>query len=52
MFVSVLSSLLFIIFLEVLSRDVRLGSPDEKLYEDIFAVVCESFEELKGKPEA
>ena len=49
---SVLSPLLFIIVLEALSREMRLGCPEELLYADDLALVSETLESLKVKLEA
>ena len=44
-----LSSLVFFIVLEVLSRKMRSGFLEELLYVDDLALVSESLEGLKGK---
>ena len=44
---SVLSPLLFIIVMEALSREFRIGCPWELLYAGDLAIVAESLEELK-----
>ena len=44
---SVLSPLLFIIVMEALSREFRIGCPWKLLYADDLAIVAESLEELK-----
>jgi len=43
---SVLSSLLFVIVLEAISREIRLALPWELLYADDLAVIAENDEEL------
>ena len=45
--VPVLSQHLFIIVMEALSRDFRIGCPWEKLYADDFVIVAESLDKLK-----
>ena len=44
---SVLSPLLFIIVMEALSREFRIGYPWELLYADDLVIVAESLKELK-----
>lgn len=46
---SVLSPLLFIIVMEALSKEFRVGCPWELLYADDLVIVAESLEELKQK---
>ena len=48
----VLSRLLFIIVMEALSWDSSSGGPKEMLFTDDLTLVTETFEGLKGKPEA
>ena len=49
-----LNPLLFLMILEALalSEEMRLGYTEEFLYVDYLALVCESFEGLKGMLEA
>ena len=46
---SVLSPLLFIIVMEALSREFRVGCPWELLYADYLVIISESFRDLKEK---
>ena len=46
---SVLSPLLFIIVMEALSREFRVGCPWELLYADDLVIAAETLEELKSK---
>ena len=46
-----LSSLLYMIGLEVLSREIRSGNPEKLLYADGLAIVSETFEGLKERLE-
>ena len=46
---SVLSPLLFIIVLEVLSREFRAGVPWEDLYVDDLVIIADSLEECVGR---
>ena len=47
-----LSHVSFIVVLEVLSREIKLGCPEELLYADDFALVSESLNDLKVRLEA
>lgn len=49
---SVLSSLLFIIILEVLDRENRPGSSEEMLYANDVVLVSKALEVLKGRQDA
>ena len=40
------------IVLEILSREIRLGYPEELLYSDDLALVSETYEDLEGRLEA
>ena len=44
--------LLSVMVLEVLSREIKSGYPEELLYADDLALVCETHEGLKGRLEA
>ena len=46
---SVLSPLLFIMVLEALSRDIRMGCPEELLYADDLALISETLQGLTEK---
>ena len=46
---SVLHPLLFVIVLDVLSREVRSGCPEVLVHADDFALVSETLEDLKGR---
>ena len=46
---AVLSPLLFIIVMEALSREFKIGCPWELLYADDLVIICDSLEELKQR---
>ena len=46
---AVLSPLLFIIVMEALSREFKIGCPWELLYADDLVIMCDSLEELKQR---